>query len=106
MTPPCSHIIFYACLKRFYRVLPEHQALAVRTLKGACQKLTRGQFYQARLTVINHFTSEVLKKTFPKHVIVNDGPPEMTMDDFKGVSILEMRLYVDAKLQLHYLFFT
>ena len=72
------------------------------TLEGACKKLARQQFYNVKHTSVNHYSSEKLCKTAPKH----EEPPDMTMEDYMSVSKLSMRLHVAAKLQLHYLFFT
>ena len=67
--------------------------------------MTRQQFYNAKHTMINHFSTETLGKTAVKHEIV-ENPLEVTVDDYMAVSRLLMRLHVAAKLQLHYPFFT
>jgi hypothetical protein len=74
-------------------------------LEGACRKLTRQQFYNAKHTIINHFSTEKLHKKAVKHEIV-ENPLEVTVDDYMAVSRLLMRLHVAARLQLHYPFFT
>jgi len=76
--------------QKFYRVLPEEKEKADKTLRGACQRLTRQQFYNQKHTSTNHYTSEKLGKRVAKHEQVR-APPEMTKEDYIGVSKLLMR---------------
>lgn len=76
-------------------MLPEEQDKADRTLRGACIKLTRQQFYNQKHTSINQFSSESLGKKVPKHLRVEDKPI-LSKDDYNSVSKLSMRFYVVA----------
>ena len=92
-------------MKKFYRVLPEDQQKATKTLLGACKRLTRQQFYNQKHTAANQYSSEKLGKRAPKHANVEEFP-DIPEEGYRGVSKLSMRFYVGAKLQSHYLFFT
>ena len=99
-----SHNKIYALLQRFFRVLPEHQDEADKTLQGACRKLTPQQFYNQKNTTMNTYSSEKLGKRAPKHQNVFD-PPDMTLDDFMAVSNMSTNSYVAPKLQLQFMCF-
>jgi hypothetical protein len=84
-------------VQKWHRVLPEHQELANTTLRKACQKLTRQQFYNQKHTSMNHYLAEKLGKTMTKHDLINDPPP-MSLDDFVSVSKLSMCFQVTIAL--------
>ena len=85
-------------------MVPENQVVADQTLQLACAKLTPQQFYNAKQTAMNTFSSEKLGKRAPKHLNV-DHPPEMSLDGYMAVSKLSKSSYVAAKVQLQFLCF-
>jgi hypothetical protein len=68
-------------LQAWYKVLPEHQDNANKTLWRACQKLTHHQFDDRKHTSMNHYLDEKLGKTMTKHELITDPPP-MLLNDF------------------------
>jgi hypothetical protein len=84
-------------VQRWHRVLLEHQELANKTSRRACQKLTRQQFYNQKHTSMNHYLADKLARTGRKHELINDPPP-MSLDDFVSVSKLSMFFQVTIAL--------
>ena len=81
-------------------MLPEDQEKADKTLRGACQRLTRQQFYNQKHTTTSLYSSEKLRKRAPKHLNVK-AQPKMTEEDYAGVSKLSIRFYVVVNFIIH-----
>jgi hypothetical protein len=86
-------------------VAPEHQETANKTLQAHCKRLTNQQFYNQGHTARSQYNMAKSGKPLPKHENVKSRST-MSAEQYDEVSKLSMRLYVNAKLQLHHLFFT
>ena len=75
-----------------------------KTLRAACVRLTRQQWYNQKHTAANHFMFERGKRAKKEDNVKE--PPQMTVSDYMSVSKLSMGFYIAAKLPLRYLFFT
>ena len=84
---------------------PEQQEAADKTLWNHCKRLTNQQFYNQAHTARSQFSAAISGKPSPKHENVKSRST-MSAEQYDEVSKLSMRFYVDAKLQLHHLFFT
>ena len=84
---------------------PEQQEAADKALWNHCKRLTHPQFYNQGHTARSQFSINISGKPSPKHENVKSCST-MSAEQYDEVSKLSMRFYVDAKLQLHHLFFT
>ena len=83
----------------------EQQEAANKALRNHCKRLTHQQFYNQGHTARSQYNTAKSGKPSPKHENVKSHTT-MSEDEYDEVSKLSMRFYVDAKLQLHHLFFT
>ena len=82
--------------------MPEDDMETDKTLRAACVRLTRQQWYNQKHTAANHFMSERGKRAKKEDNVKE--PPQMTVSDYISVSKLSIGFYIAAKLPLHYLF--
>ena len=84
----------------------EDREAADRTLLRACKKLTPQVWYNQKVTAASHFWAKRGMRV-KKEDIVGRTPNldyAMTLEEYMSVSKMSMRLYIAAKLPLHYLF--
>ena len=86
-------------------MIPEEQEAANKALRNHCKSLCNQQFYNQGNTARSQYSTAISSKPPPKHENVK-SQTTMTAEEYDEVSKLSMRFYVDAKLQLHHLFFT
>jgi hypothetical protein len=85
-------------------VLPEMKEKADKTLVGACKKLIRQQWYNARHYAFNHCNAAKGVRTTKADNVLGQEEYKMTVDDYMAVSKLSIIFYIVAKFQLHYVF--
>ena len=84
---------------------PEHAERADRTLLAACQKLTPQVWYNHKATAASQFWAQRGKRVHNEDIVGANPKAEfaMTFDEYMSVSKMSMRIYIAAKLLLHYL---